>query len=80
MKYAIIACINSSFAVKAEYSALDTARVGFHQQCATLWNTEDVTDATVSIVDENLTTVITEHIYHAVTTTEETGTDTETTE
>lgn len=64
MKYAIITCINSNFAVKAEYSALDKAKVGFHQQCATLWNTEDVLEAEISIVDENLTTVVTEHIHH----------------
>jgi len=66
MKYAIITCINSNFAVSAEYSALDSAKVGFHQQCATLWNAEDVQDAEISIVDESLTTVVTEHIYHAV--------------
>lgn len=64
MKYAIITCINSNFAVSAEYSALDSARVGFHQQCATLWNAEDVLEAEVSIMDENLTTVVTEHIRH----------------
>lgn len=50
MKYAIITCINSNFAVKAEYPALDKAKVGFHQQCASLWNAEDITSATVSIV------------------------------
>lgn len=71
MKYAIITCINSNYAVKAEYSALDSARVGFHTQCASLWNAEDVLEAEISIVDENLTTVVTEHIYHA--TTEATG-------
>lgn len=65
MKYAIITCINSNFAVKAEYSALDSAKVGFHQQCASLWNADDVLEAEVSIVDENLTTVVTEHIQHA---------------
>lgn len=64
MKYAIITCINSNFAVKAEYEALDSARVGFHQQCASLWNESDVLDAEVSIMDENLTTVVTEHIHH----------------
>lgn len=64
MKYAIITCINSNFAVKAEYTALDKAKVGFHQQCATLWNAEDVLEAEISIVDENLTTVVTEHIHH----------------
>ena len=64
MKYAIITCINSNFAVKAEYSALDKAKVGFHQQCATLWNAEDVLEAEISIVDENLSTVVTEHIHH----------------
>ena len=66
MKYAIITCINSNFAVKAENSALDKAKVGFHQQCAALWNAEDVLEAEISIVDENLTTIVTEHIYHAV--------------
>lgn len=71
MKYAIITCINSNFAVKAEYSTLDSARVGFHQQCANLWNAEDVLDAEISIVDENLTTVVTEHIHHEATATEE---------
>lgn len=64
MKYAIITCINSNFAVKAEYSALDKAKVGFHQQCASLWNAEDVLEAEISIMDENLTTVVTEHIHH----------------
>lgn len=64
MKYAIITCINSNFAVSAEYGALDDARVGFHQQCASLWNASDVLEAEVSIVDENLTTVVTEHIHH----------------
>jgi hypothetical protein len=66
MKYAIITCINSNYAVKAEYSALDKAKVGFHQQCASLWNAEDVLEAEISIVDENLTTIVTEHIYHVV--------------
>ena len=66
MKYAIITCINSNFAVKAENSALDKAKVGFHQQCAALWNAEDVLEAEISIVDENLTTVQTEHIHHEV--------------
>lgn len=64
MKYAIITCINSNFAVKAEYTALDKAKVGFHQQCASLWNAEDVLEAEISIVDESLTTVVTEHIHH----------------
>lgn len=64
MKYAIITCINSNYAVKAEYSALDKAKVGFHQQCAALWNVEDVLEAEISIMDENLTTVVTEHIHH----------------
>ena len=62
--YAIITCINSNFAVSAEYSALDKAKVGFHQQCASLWNADDVLEAEISIVDENLSTVVTEHIHH----------------
>lgn len=64
MKYAIIACINSNFAVKAEYPALDKAKVEFQQQCASLWSADDVLEAEISIVDESLTTVVTEHIRH----------------
>ena len=72
MKCAIVTCINGSFAVSAEYSSLQSAKVGFHQQCAALWNAEDVTSATVSIVDETLGTVQTETITHETTTEEET--------
>lgn len=73
MHYSIISCINSNFAVKAEYDALDKAKVGFHTQCANLWNAEDVLEAEISIVDENLSTVVTEHIHHDAPVTPEDG-------
>jgi hypothetical protein len=66
MKYAIITCINGNFAVKAEYDSLDKAKVGYHQQCAVLWNASDVVDAEISVLNETLTTVVTEHIQHVV--------------
>ena len=64
MKYALIKCVNGNFAVAAEYESLDSARVGFHNNCSALWAADDVLDAEISIMDENLTTVVTEHIHH----------------
>lgn len=56
MKISVISVINGNFKVEAEYqqSQLQGAIVFFHQKCAALWNAEDVTTATVKIVDESL--------------------------
>ena len=55
MKYAIVKCINGNFSVHAEgFPDVDSAKVGFHQLSATLWNASDVVTATVKIVDEQL--------------------------
>ena len=66
MKYSIVQCVNGNFSVKAEYSDLDKARVGYHATCSSLWNASDVITGSVAIVDENLNTVpgYVEHIAH----------------
>lgn len=53
--YAIIKCVNGSYAVYSEgITALETAKTQFHGLCQTLWNAPDVITAHVSIVDEQL--------------------------
>ena len=69
MKYSIIKTINGNFFVHGEYSTnLESAKINFHNLCATLWNAQDVTTAMVKIVDENLNNVdrYMEFIYHDV--------------
>ena len=57
MKYSIIKCINSNFAIHAEGSDLNSMKVNFHGLCQTLWNAPDVISAKVEIVDESLNCV-----------------------
>jgi hypothetical protein len=55
MKYAIIKCINGNWFVHAEgITSIESAKTGFHQLCASLWNASDVQTAAVKIVDEQL--------------------------
>lgn len=54
MKYAIIRCTDSNFAVHGEYPSLTAAKVAFHQLSAALWNDAGTMKATVMIVDETL--------------------------
>lgn len=58
MKYSVISVINGTFKIEAEYGEnLQGAIVFFHQKCGTLWNAEDVENAKVEIVDQNLNVV-----------------------
>lgn len=57
MKYAIIRCTDSNFAVHGEYPDPKPAKVAFHQYCASLWNDAATVTAKVMIVDENLINV-----------------------
>ena len=68
MKYAIIKCINGNFAIHAETSDLNGAKVNFHGLCQTLWSAPDVITAKVEIVDEQLNCVedYREYIHHEV--------------
>ena len=55
MKYAIIKVINGNYFIHGEYGTnLDSAKINFHNLCASLWNASDVITAMVKIVDENL--------------------------
>lgn len=67
MKYAIIDCVNGTYAVRAEgIPTLAAAKVQYHGRCQTLWNTPDVSSAYVMIVDEQLDVVegCKEYIHH----------------
>lgn len=57
MKYAIIKCTDTNFAVHGEYPTLESAKVAFHQYSAALWNDPSTEKAMVKIVDEQLDTV-----------------------
>ena len=52
-KFALLKIVNGAFAVYAEYTNIEKARVGYHQLCATLWNTADVERAVVELVDRD---------------------------
>lgn len=55
MRYAIIKVINGNYFVHAEgITDLAWAKTTFHGLCQTLWNTSDVKNAYVMIVDEQL--------------------------
>ena len=67
MKYAIIKCINGNYSIHAEgITSVQSARISFHQLCATLWNAPDVVTAMVMVADQNLDAVegIKEYIHH----------------
>jgi hypothetical protein len=66
MKYAIIACVNSTYSVQAEGMTLEAAKVFFHGLCQTYWNAPDVLSAFVMIADEQLDAAegFKEYIHH----------------
>ena len=66
MKYAIIRCTDTHFAVHGEYPTLQEAKVAFHQYSANLWNDPNTTKAMLKIVDEQLDVVegYKEYIHH----------------
>lgn len=68
MKYSIIKCVNSNFAIHSETADLNSAKVQFHGLAQTLWNAKDVLTAKIEIVDEQLNCVegYKEFIHHDV--------------
>lgn len=54
MKYAIIKCTDTNYAVHGEYPSLEAAKIAFHQFSAALWNDPNTTKAMVKIMDEQL--------------------------
>jgi hypothetical protein len=65
MQYAIIKVVNGNYEVAVETNDEKQANVNFHQLCTTLWNAEDVSQAFVAIVDQRLSILKSETIYHA---------------
>lgn len=58
MKYAIVECVNGIYFIRAEgITALESAKVQFHDRCKILWSAQDVITAHVMIADENLDAV-----------------------
>ncbi len=63
MAYSVVKCVNGNNEIVAEGKAtVKAARVNFFQQCIALENASDVQEATVSIFDEHLNAIKTEHI------------------
>lgn len=54
MKYAIVKCTDTNFAVHGEYPTIEAAKIAFHSFCAALWNDPNTQTAMVKIMDENL--------------------------
>lgn len=54
MKYAVIICTDTNFAVHGEYPTIEAAKIAYHQLSAALWNDPSTTRAMVKIVDEQL--------------------------
>lgn len=52
MKYSVIVCTNGAFKIQAEDLEKEQALVNFHSTCTTLWNSADVENAAVVVVDE----------------------------
>ena len=58
MVYAILKCINGTYAVHAEgITTIESAKTQFHGLCQTLWNAPDVITAHVMIADDQLVPV-----------------------
>ena len=58
MKYALIQCVNGNFSIVSEHeNNLQAARVAFHDRCKILWNSSDVIEGYVAIINSNLTYV-----------------------
>lgn len=57
MKYAIIRCTDTNFAVHGEYPTIEAAKIAYHQLSAALWNDPKTEKAMVKIVDEQLDNV-----------------------
>ena len=76
MKLAIIKVINGNYFIHAEgITALESAKVQYHDLCKILWSASDVISAYVMIVDEQLDVVegYKEYIHHEPAQTEPEG-------
>ena len=67
MKYAIIQCSDGNYRIVSEgITNIQSARIQFHQLCASLWNDSGTEKAMVMVADENLNAVegLQEYVTH----------------
>ena len=64
--YSVFKCVNGNNTIVGEGMTEQAARVSFHQTSANLWNTADVYDADVIVLDEQCYECFGyhEHIHH----------------
>lgn len=52
--YAILEVVNGNFFVRSEgIATVEQAKTQYHGRCETLWNAQDVEEATIMISDKN---------------------------
>ena len=52
MKYAVLKIVNGAFSIDSEWNEnINSAKVKYHDVCKVLWNSSDVSSATVEIID-----------------------------
>ena len=64
MQYAIITIVNGNWKIEVESNNLQQVTTNFHTQCAALSNEQSVTLARVWVVDQSLSIIKSEEIYH----------------
>ena len=66
MKFAVIHCVNGTFALDSEWTDKQQAIINYHSVCSTLWNAKDVNNAVVTLVNEKFETVKIEYIKYSI--------------
>lgn len=62
-EFSVTRCTNGAFKVESEHGDEMSAKVAFHQLCASLWNEKSMdVNAEVSVLNKNLDKVIDEKI------------------
>jgi hypothetical protein len=61
--FAVARCTNGAFKIETEYSDEASARVGYHNLCAALWNEKSMdVNSKVSLLNEDLDSIVNEKI------------------
>ena len=66
MKWYVIKSANGNVEVASEWNNLNSAKVAYHDLCKVFWNSPDVLDGVIAIVDSHLELVepYKEYIHH----------------
>ena len=61
--FAVATCTNGAFKIETEHNDEVSARVGYHQLCAALWNEKSMdVNSKVSILNNELDSIVNEKI------------------